>query len=234
VKENTRRPALGYEEDGKMVYERSLEKHLLPLYLDLTFKLVVILGGGNVGERKAKLFSQYSCVRVVSKDFTDGLVKLGRDGAIELVKADLWENYDRYLDGAFIVIPATNDAKLNRIIEQKATDLGIMVNKIDGVGDLVVPSILRRDPITIAISTESPALSKYLRVKLEKELQEDYQGMARLLLQIRKELKEVVPLQKHRSKIIWSILQDEEVWRLLRESYEKAYMRAREHAMPDE
>ncbi|MDD1752421.1 MAG: hypothetical protein LUQ38_04950, partial [Methanotrichaceae archaeon] len=121
-----------------------------------------------------------------------------------------------------------------RSIEQKATDLGILVNKVDGVGDLVVPSILRRDPITIAISTESPALSKYLRVKLEKELQEDYQGMAKLLMQIRKELRGIVPLQKNRSKIIWSILQDKEVWRLLHESYEKAYMRAREHAMQNE
>ena len=219
---------------AKTVYQGSFKSHLLPLFLNLTSKLVVILGGGNVGERKAKLFSQYSCVRVVSKDFTDGLMKLASDGEIELVKADLWKEYDRYLDGAFIVIPATNDARLNRIIEQKAMGLGIMVNKVDGVGDLVVPSILRKDPITIAISTESPALSKYLRVRLEKELQEDYQGMAKLLLQIRKELMEIVPLQKNRSKIIWSILQDEEVWRLLHESYEKAYMRAREHAMPNE
>jgi len=218
----------------KTMYEGSFEKLLLPLFLNLTSKLVVILGGGNVGERKAKLFSQYSCVRVVSKDFTDGLMKLGREGLIELVKADLWKDYDRYLDGAFIVIPATNDATLNRIIEQKAKSLRIMVNKVDGVGDLVVPSILRKDPITIAISTESPALSKYLRVRLEKELQEDYQGMAKLLIQIRKELRRIVPLQKDRSKIIWSILQDEEVWRLLHESYEKAYMRAREHAMPNE
>ncbi|MDD1752801.1 MAG: bifunctional precorrin-2 dehydrogenase/sirohydrochlorin ferrochelatase, partial [Methanotrichaceae archaeon] len=137
----------------KTMYEGSFEKLLLPLFLNLTSKLVVILGGGNVGERKAKLFSQYSCVRVVSKDFTDGLMKLGREGLIELVKADLWKDYDRYLDGAFIIIPATNDARLNRSIEQKATDLGILVNKVDGVGDLVVPSILRRDPITIAIST---------------------------------------------------------------------------------
>ena len=218
----------------KTLHEGSFEKRLLPLFLNLKSKLVVIMGGGNVGERKAKLFSQYSCVRVVSKDFTSGLIKLQKKSAIELVKADLWKDYDNYLEQAFIVIPATNDPRLNRIIEKRSMDLGILVNKVDGVGDIVVPSILHREPITIAISTESPALSKFLRVKLEKELHEDYQGMAQLLMQIRQELREVIPLQKNRSRIIWSILQDEEVWKLLHESYEKAYMRAREHASSDE
>ncbi|MCJ7443923.1 MAG: bifunctional precorrin-2 dehydrogenase/sirohydrochlorin ferrochelatase [Methanotrichaceae archaeon] len=209
-------------------------KNLIPLYLNLKSKLIVIFGGGKVGERKAILFSQYSRVQVVSKNFTTNLIEQSQKGTLELIRADLYEDYARYLQGAFIVVPATNDADLNRAIEKKANDLGIMINKVDGVGDIVVPSIVRRDPVTIAISTESPALSKYLRLKLEKYLREDYQGMARLLGHIRRELKESVPLQNNRSKIVWNILEDKEVWRLLNESYEKAYMRAREHAMRDE
>jgi precorrin-2 dehydrogenase/sirohydrochlorin ferrochelatase len=209
-------------------------KRLLPLFIDLGSRLVVIFGGGSVGERKARLFQDYCRVIVVSKTFTEGLLKMEEDGSVELIRADLSRGWDNYLIGAFIIIPATNDLALNRSIEQDASAKGILVNNVDGAGDIVVPSLIRKGPIAIAISTESPALSKYIRLRLERELGENFEGMARLLGQIRKELKERVPDQKERSSIIWSILSDDEVWRLLDESYEKAYMRAREQEARDE
>jgi precorrin-2 dehydrogenase/sirohydrochlorin ferrochelatase len=212
--------------------DRELGERLLPLLLDLNSKLVVVFGGGRVGERKARLFSDYAHVRVVAQDFAPKLKEMGED--LELVHSDLSSGFERYLDGAFIAIPATSDSELNRAIEQEASRLGILVNRVEGRGDVVVPSLIRKGPITIAISTESPGLSKYLRLRLEKELTENYQEMARLLGQIRRELKETVPEQKNRSGIIWEILEDEEVWRLLDVSYEKAYMRARSHACQDE
>jgi len=208
----------------------------LPLFLDLKARLVVIFGGGAVGERKARLFSQYGPVRVLSRDFSPGLQELAKNSQrqIELVKCDLSYDFGKYLHGAFIVIPATSDSKLNRAIEEEARDMNILVNKVEGVGDVVVPSILQRGCIAIAISTESPALTKYLRLRLEEELNDSYQDMARLINQIRKENKEIVAAQKDRARIIWEILLDDEVWRLLEVSYEKAYMRARSHVCLDE
>jgi len=207
-----------------------------PLFLDLTSRLVVIFGGGNVGERKARLFSQYGPVRVLSRDFSPELLDLKKDPKrqIELVECDLSCGFCKYLPGAFIVIPATSDSKLNRAIEEQARAQGILVNNVEEVGDVVVPSILQRGSIAIAISTESPGLTKYLRLRLEEELTENYQDMARLLSQIRGENKELVPMQKDRARIIWKILLDDEVWRLLEVSYEKAYMRARSHVCLDE
>lgn len=205
---------------------------LLPLFLDLGSKMVVIFGGGSVGERKAMLFSKYCRVTVVSKGFTDGLLRMEEAGAVRLVEtvieADLSEGFDDYLKDAFIAVPATSDINLNRRIEARAKDLGVLVNMVDGIGDVVVPSIIRKEPITVAISTESPALSKYLRLKFEKELTANYQGMARLLREIRIDLKRSVPDQRERSRRIWLILSNDEIWRLLDESYEKAYMKARE------
>jgi precorrin-2 dehydrogenase / sirohydrochlorin ferrochelatase len=221
-----------------MAKQRDLKSRrpLLPLFLDLTSRLVVIFGGGNVGERKARLFSQYGPVKVLSRDFSPGLLDLVKDPQmqIELVECDLSSGFCKYLRGAFIAIPATSDSKLNRAIEEEARDLGILVNNVEGVGDVVVPSILRRGSIAIAISTESPGLTKYLRLRLEEDLTENYQDMARLLSQIRMENKELVPMQKDRARIIWEILLDDEVWRLLEVSYEKAYMRARSHVRLDE
>ena len=208
----------------------------LPLFLDLKARLVVIFGGGAVGERKARLFSQYGPVRVLSRDFSLGILELAKDsqGRVELVECDLTGDFGKYLQGAFIVIPATSDSNLNRAIEEEARDMNILVNKVEGPGDVVVPSILQRGCIAIAISTESPALTKYLRLRLEEELTDSYQDMARLINQIRRENKEIVAAQKDRARIIWEILLDDEVWRLLEVSYEKAYMRARSHVCLDE
>ena len=208
----------------------------LPLFLDLQARLVVIFGGGAVGERKARLFSQYGPVRVLSRDFSYGIQELANDsqGRVELVQCDLTYDFGKYLQGAFIVIPATSDSNLNRAIEEEARDMNILVNKVEGAGDVVVPSILQRGCIAIAISTESPALTKYLRLRLEEELTDDYQDMARLINQIRRENKEIVATQKDRARIIWEILLDDEVWRLIEVSYEKAYMRARSHVCLDE
>jgi precorrin-2 dehydrogenase/sirohydrochlorin ferrochelatase len=211
-----------------MVNGANSHKRLLPLFLDLGSRSVVIFGGGGVGERKARLFSEFSRVTVVSKSFTEGLLQMEKDGSVKLVSVDLSKGYHEYLEGVFMIIPATSDAELNRSIEIEASIRGIFVNKVDGIGDVVVPSLIRRGPIDIAISTKTPALSKYLRLRLERELGENFEGMARLLGQIRKEIKKEVPDQTDRSRIIWSILSDSEVWRLLDQSYEKAYMRARE------
>ncbi len=208
----------------------------LPLFLDLQSRLVVIFGGGAVGERKARLFSQYGPVRVLSRDFSLGIQELAKDsqGQVELVECDLTCDFSKYLQGAFIAIPATSDSNLNHAIEEVAQDMNILVNNVEGAGDVVVPSILRRGTIAVAISTENPALTKYLRLRLEEELTDNYQDMARLLSQIRRENKEIVAAQKDRARIIWDILLDDEVWRLLRVSYEKAYMRARSHVCLNE
>jgi precorrin-2 dehydrogenase/sirohydrochlorin ferrochelatase len=208
----------------------------LPLFLDLKARLVVIFGGGAVGERKARLFSQYGPVRVLSREFSPGLQELAKDPKrqVELVRCDLTYDFGKYLQGAFIVIPATSDSKLNRAIEVEARAMNILVNNVEGLGDVVVPSILQRGCIAIAISTESPALTKYLRLRLDEVLTDSYQDMARLINQIRRENKEIVATQKDRARIIWEILLDDEVWRLLEVSYEKAYMRARSHVCLDE
>jgi precorrin-2 dehydrogenase/sirohydrochlorin ferrochelatase len=209
-----------------------LNKPLLPLFLNMSQRLVVIFGGGKVAERKAALFSGYGPVRVVSQRFTPNL--LASKDKWELTECDLTSEFKRYLEGAFIAIPATSNSQLNRSIEEEAIRMGVLVNRVEGRGEVVVPSILRKGQIAIAISTEVPGLTRYLRHRLEEELTEDYQGMAKLLSRLRPELKELIPEQVDRARAIKCILEDEEVWRLLGVSYEKAYMRARSHACQDE
>ena len=194
------------------------------------------MGGGAVGERKARLFSGHAKVTVASLDFSPGLLEMAKEGSIELVRADLPSGADALLRDAFIAIPATSDKALNILLEERAKEAGVLVNRVDGVGEVVVPSVVRSDPVIVAISTfgESPALSKLLRIRIEEVLDEGYADMARLLGEMRGVLKKQVPDQAERKRILWEIISDEEVWRLLPESYEKAYKRAGEHLPLDE
>jgi precorrin-2 dehydrogenase/sirohydrochlorin ferrochelatase len=157
-----------------------------------------------------------------------------RGDRMETVRCDLRAGFIHLLQGAFLAVPATSDSRLNRAIEEECRSRGILVNSVEGRGEVVVPSVIRRGKVSIAISTEIPALSRYLRLQLEEQLGSSLSEMARLLSAIRQESKETIPLQKDRATVIWRIMEDREVWRLLDLSYEKAYIRARSHIRPDE
>jgi len=205
----------------------------LPLMIDLHDKEVVIFGGGEVGERKASLFCEHARVKVVSKEFTPGLDRFHEEGKIESIKVkDIGENeIASFLNNAFIVIPATNDPVFNEKIAKIAKDHGKFINRVDDIGDIIVPSVIRRGDIVIGISTggQSPALSKYIRQKIEEVITPEFALMSRLQNEIREKLKSIVDDQKERKDTLGNIINDNDVWNSLRESYEKAYMTASKH-----
>lgn len=199
---------------------------LLPLMVDMKNRKVVIFGGGAVGERKAALFSRYATITVISRSFTAGLCELGKQG-INLVETSGTfpdDEISGHIGDAFIVIPATSNLELNKRITDIAHDKGCLVNSVDGMEDLAVPSIIERGDITIAISTKgaSPALSKFMRKKIEEAVPEEFDYMVRLLKELRPRLKQQVPRQEDRSRILWAVLEDEDVWKALSESYNQA------------
>lgn len=208
-------------------------KDFLPLMLDLKGQEVVIFGGGKVGERKASLFCEYANVTVLSREFTPLLNQFSNDGKIKLVKIkELTENeISQYLKNAFIVIPATNDASLNEKITKIANLNGKLVNRVDDRGNIIVPSVIERGDIIIGISTfgQSPALSKYIRERIEKVITPEFELMSRLQNEIREILKSHVKDQMKRKEILWNIINDNEVWAALGESYDKAYKLASKH-----
>lgn len=208
-------------------------KKFLPLMLDLTGKEVVIFGGGKVGERKALFFSSVAEVTVISRDFTPALEGLCKDGKIKLMRVqDLTDDeIPGYIKNAFIVIPATSDSILNENIASIADRSGKPVNRVDDMGNVIIPSVIRRGDIVIGISTlgQSPALSKFIRQKLEDVITPDFSQMARLQNEIRELLKSRVKDQKERSEILWNVINDDDVWSAFGESYEKAYKVALKH-----
>ncbi|MDB5296062.1 MAG: bifunctional precorrin-2 dehydrogenase/sirohydrochlorin ferrochelatase, partial [Phycisphaerales bacterium] len=132
-----------------------------PVMLDVTGRIAVIVGGGAVAVRKAKalLAAGAGPVRVVSPDVRPDL-----PAEVERVS----ERYAaRHLDGAFLAFAATNDRAVNDAVVRDAAARGILANRADAdpdlPGDFATPALLRRGPVTVAVSSGSAALTAAVR-----------------------------------------------------------------------
>lgn len=205
------------------------KNHFLPLLIDMSDKKVVIFGSGSVGERKANLFSEYAKVTVVSRSFYDIFYELEDKYSIQLIKADARKLTDDEINDvirdAFLVIPATNDRSINERIVKLSKSFGILTNEVDAIGDVTVPAVVKRGGLTISISTagSSPAFSRFTRRQVEKIITPEFGDMIKIQDEMRTYLKSEVPDQRDRKDILWDILESEEVWKGLEESYEKGF-----------
>jgi precorrin-2 dehydrogenase / sirohydrochlorin ferrochelatase len=206
--------------------------NFLPLMLDLSGKKIVIFGGGSVGERKAELFSGCAETLIASLEFSRRLYELESSGQVRLVRLDLLAASDSELreliSGAFIVIPATSNFELNQKITAIARESDILINQVDALGSVVIPSVIKRGDLVIGISTlgHSPAVSKFTRKQIESVITPEYSDMIRLQDELRSYLKQHVAEQRKRKEILWQVLESEAVWDGFSESYEKAAERA--------
>jgi len=163
-----------------------------PIFLNVNVKRCVVVGGGKVALRKVKMLLECGAkVTVISPALHQDLVRLAQGKAIRLIERD-YESGD--LDGAVVVIAATDVEEVNRSVAHEAKKRGIFVNVVDdpGESDFIVPSFLRRGDLTIAISTggTSPALAKKIRTKLEQDFGKEYTLLLPLIGEVRSTLKE--------------------------------------------
>ena len=140
-----------------------------PVFLNLTGRRCVIIGGGQIAEGKiSKLLDSGAKIIVISPDATQGIRGFAESGQIEF---DLRKYQEGDLQGAFLVIAATNDREVNQEIFEEAEKQGILLNAVDDMPrcSFIAPSIVEKGPVTVAISTggASPALARKLREKME-------------------------------------------------------------------
>lgn len=187
---------------------------MLPLFLDLRSSKVVVFGGGPVGLRKASYFAKEAEVVVISKHFCDGF-----DGSkIEMVKEDALARLSEWVDRADIVIAATDDPDANAKVVNEAISKGKLFNSADGRSNFLIPSVVEREGYIVAMSTmgKSPAMSKYLRITLEKALPQEYGAMVSLQEELRAEVRDVIKEQRSRERFLWEVLEDEKIWDAVR------------------
>jgi len=179
---------------------------MIPLLHDFEDETVLVVGGGTVGARKARRFAREAEVIVVSPSFADA----DFGGAERVREAPDAEGVREWVDRTepALVVAATDDGDLNAAVESAAREAGALVNRTDEHGgrdpdSVVVPATVRDDPVVVSISTggASPALSRYLRERIEAEI--DGAGeMARLTGDLRDELQERdVPADRRRAAV---------------------------------
>ncbi len=161
-----------------------------PLFLDITDRKCIVVGGGDVAERKvARLLDFGADVVVVGKTLTPGLATLKSEGEINHIDADYEKSF---IDGALLVIGATDRDDVNEQISRDGREKGILVNIVDDPGkcDFLLPSLLRQGDLLIAISTggKSPALAKKLRKELEHLFGAEYQTLLEVMGKLRERL----------------------------------------------
>lgn len=170
----------------------------LPLLIDITSKNVLIFGGGPVGERKAELFSEADAnVKVLGINFTERLKDMAgeerSDGNIELVEGDInLEEAEIQIQNADLAVIATDDEGLNDELEDIAMRREVLVNRADKLStQVMIPSVVKRGDIIISISTggKSPAMCKFLGLKIGDWIDDSYAEMVRLQDEIRGRLK---------------------------------------------
>ncbi|MRR14636.1 bifunctional precorrin-2 dehydrogenase/sirohydrochlorin ferrochelatase, partial [archaeon] len=168
----------------KMNEKTSPENFYYPLFVDLRGKAVVVVGGGIVALRKIEaLQNTGALVKVISPEVMD---EIDRRADIEIIKR-------RYapgdLEGASLVIAATDDEQVNIAVSRAASENRIFCNVVDkpDLCSFIVPSVVEKGPIKVAISTGgiSPTLSKRLRMEIGSYLGEEYATLALIMGRIR-------------------------------------------------
>jgi len=194
--------------------------------LKLTGKTVLIFGGGKIGEKKARKFSQANpTVIVVSKDFTDGLKRLSQQEKLKLVEAEVEVNSPSttsLISKSDLVIVATGNPKLNEDIANEARKRGILVCAVDmpSISDFYLPAIAYVGEIRIAISTggKSPAMARILRKRVEEVITKEDVLQVALQHYARNLAKSCIPDEKARRSVLYQIIQNPNVKQLLKES----------------
>ncbi len=162
-----------------------------PIFLGLSGKRCVVVGGGQVALRKVRALLEHEAeVKVISPELCPELVQMAEKKIILVVPRGY---NDGDLEGVFVAIAATDDGKINRKVADEARQRGVLVNVVDKPehSDFIVPSYLRRGALTIAVSTagKSPALARKIRTRLEKGFGTEYASLALMICEIRSDLK---------------------------------------------
>lgn len=166
-----------------------------PIFFDLKDRPVTVIGGGEEALRKIRLLMKTEAViNVIAPELHEELAANPRVNWI--AKA----YHAGLLDGAALVYSA--DASLNERVAADAQALGIPVNAVDnpGISSFIVPSIVDRDPVVVAIGTEgtAPILGQGLRARIDAMLPQALGELARAADGLRERVAGTIPFGNRR------------------------------------
>lgn len=163
-----------------------------PVVLDLDGRPCLVVGGGAVALHKVTgLLDAGARVTVISPALSDGLLELARGGRLHWQPREFAPGDT---DACFLVVVATGDRTVNRMVTEEARRTRTLVNCADDPEhcDFILPALLRRGPLTVAVSTggASPAMACMVRDELDATLTGDYARLAEVVTEVRRTLRE--------------------------------------------
>lgn len=182
---------------------------LLPIFLRLEGRPVLVVGAGTVALAKIEsLLAAGAKVAAVAPKTIPRIRELAHQDAL-VWHPRVFEPKD--LDGAFIVIAATNDSDVNRTVFEEARRRNILCNAVDDPPncDFYFGSVVARGDLQVAISTagESPALAQRLRREIDDQLPQDLGPWLTELGGLRREVRESTPAGEARNLLLHELAQ---------------------------
>ena len=171
----------------------------LPLYIDITNQPVLVVGAGEIGLRKTRLLLEAgAAVTVIGEEVDPGFPTLPQAGLTVIVRAFAVAD----IQGARLVIAATDDEALNDVIFKACEAVGILVNAVDDPAHsrFIFPAIIDRSPIIISISSggHAPVLARQLREKLEAWIPASVALAGQFAKEMRQRVKNALPFDQRR------------------------------------
>jgi uroporphyrin-III C-methyltransferase len=177
---------------------------LLPIFVNLENRLVLLVGAGNVAlEKIGTLLKTGLQLRVVAPRVLPEVHRLAAEGKLQLIER-AFEPED--LDGSFLVITATDSPEVNHAVYREAIAQNIPCNSVDDIPncDFFFGSVVSRGDLQIAISTagESPAVAQRLRREIDEQLPQDLGEWLSQLGELRREVIETHPRGEDRRLLL--------------------------------
>jgi uroporphyrin-III C-methyltransferase / precorrin-2 dehydrogenase / sirohydrochlorin ferrochelatase len=180
----------------------------LPIFADVRNQTCQVIGGGPVAARKLQMLTRYGArVTVIASEICAEIATMVANGS---VTHHAREFEPRDLDTAFLAVAATDSQDVNREVSRLARARGILVNVVDqpALCTFILPSILDRAPVQIAVSTggASPVLARLLRARLETLIPAAYGRLAEVMASYRDRAKTRFPDTRTRRRFWEQVL----------------------------
>ncbi len=207
----------------------SVNKLYYPVFLDIADRECLIIGGGKVAERKCQpLLAAGAKVTVISPKITSILEKQRDKGVLRHLRRN-YRTSD--IKSAFVVIVATDSEEINRKVACDAEAQGVLLNVVDNppLCNFIVPSVLKRGNLTIAVSTGgvSPAMARIIRRRIELQFGPEFSRYLRFLKDLRKNIMKEIQDKKERGFLLKELASD----RILQELLSRRFQAAKEAAL---
>jgi precorrin-2 dehydrogenase / sirohydrochlorin ferrochelatase len=173
------------------LYARIWKMRLFPLFLKLSGRHCLVIGGGKISQGKvAGLLSSGAKITLVAPKVTPRIAAWSRGGRLRWVRRK-FRSSD--LRGIFLAVAATSSSPIHRAIFRQCKKRGILCNIVDvpELCDFYYPAVVQRGDLQIAISTggSSPSLAKRLREQFERELGPEYAHWVRAIARERQKIR---------------------------------------------